>query len=155
MDANSLRDPWQQYLNAINNCEALHKDLAQKTHPMTFTFHGTGQTTTDKIRMEVESMLIHRNSYPTRGFRGYFEIAVGKEKKAVLQDPDGTGDGTVPVSSSTSLDKGAQGPPAPLGTPTEHEPAYKSKAARDFVVRAVSALCKARYEAMRGKKIAP
>jgi hypothetical protein len=74
--------------------------------------------------------------------------------QAVLQDPAGDGDGTVPVSSARF-----QGiPPLPdIGAPgrrgfkgLEHQPAFEDGEARRYTTAAVIALADHRYRALRG-----
>jgi hypothetical protein len=71
--------------------------------------------------------------------------------QAVLQDPAGRGDGTVPVSSASALD--AQGPPVSGVHPgdravtVEHQPAYENVQAQRYTVQAIIALCRQHYQA--------
>ncbi len=74
--------------------------------------------------------------------------------QAVLQDPAGDGDGTVPVSSATF-----QGGPAlpQIGEPghhgfagLEHQPAYEDAEARRFTISGIVALVAQRYRELRG-----
>lgn len=153
LDASSQDTPWDNYLGILNKAETFHNQLDDKTHANTYTFHGTGHDTADRIEMISESFIFERDSYPKRGFRGRYTNAENDKLRAVLQDPSGTGDGTVPISSASSLDQQAQRPPAPLGTPGEHEPIYKSEAARDFTIRAIASLCSKHYEQITGKSI--
>jgi len=144
---------WDEYLKILGQAENFHNSIGNKIHSSTYTFHGTGHTTTDRVEMETETDWVKFGSYPKRGFRGKFTDIEGNAWKAILQQPSGTGDGTVSISSASSLDSQAQRPPEPLGTPGEHEPIYKTQAAQDFVVRAISGLCKKLYEEKRGQKI--
>ncbi len=144
---------WDKYLTVLGKAENFHNELGTKVHPTTYTFHGTGHKTADRVEMITESVWVEWDSYPKRGFRGRFKNKKGEDRRALLQDPAGTGDGTVPISSATSLDEQAQPSPTPLGTPGEHEPIYKTQAAQNFVIRAVSSLCKKLYEEKRGIKI--
>lgn len=144
--AGARPDPWSQYLKQLRKAQAFHGKMGTKTHPSTYTVHGIGHETADRIRMEVESVWIERSPYPKRGFRGYFRNDAGDRRQAVLQDPDGDGDGTVPTSSASALDSSASSPPAPTAVRSEHEPAFKENDLQTFVVEAIRELCRKRLE---------
>lgn len=144
---------WEQYLTVLDKAEHFHDKLGNKAHKNTYTLHGTSHSTADEVKMVTESVWVEWDSYPKRGFRGRFKNAKGEDRRALLQDPDGAGDGTVPISSATSLDDQAQSTPAPVGIKGEHEPIYKTDEAKNFVVNSISNICKMLYEDKRNKKI--
>jgi pimeloyl-ACP methyl ester carboxylesterase len=144
---------WDQYLEMLKKAELFHETIKEIAHPFTFTFHGTDHNSSDRVEMITESVFIEWDSYPKRGFGGYYKNSQGKKRRAILQDPDGDGDGTVPTSSASFLDDIAQQIPQPMGTNVEHEPAYKNSQVREFVIRSIVALCVKRYEDKMGKKI--
>ncbi|HEX5747843.1 MAG TPA: hypothetical protein VFZ09_16485 [Archangium sp.] len=151
--ANKLKPssgPWERYLALLAEAESFHKALGKSKHPNTFSFHGTGHDSADKITLAIESNWIRSNPYEVRGFRGLFRDENGDSMQAVLQDPDGDGDGTVPVSSATSLNGPSNTPPGDQSFEVEHQPAYENRAVQDFTIRAVIALAKKRYQEKRG-----
>jgi pimeloyl-ACP methyl ester carboxylesterase len=145
-----LRDPWGQYLRMLAIAEAFHRKLGKKKHPQTYNFWGVGHKTADVIELRAEKTgWLTNNPYPDRGFRGFFTDGNGKSMMAVLQEPAGAGDGTVPVSSASALKGSGKSVPEEAGLKVEHQPAYENKAAQDFTVKAIIALCKKRYESLR------
>ncbi len=144
-------DPWQQYLDMLKLAESFHDQLGMYQHPHTFCFTGVNHKTADIIELRIESNLVRSDPYPKRGFRGFFTDAAGKDMQAVLQDPAGDGDGTVPRSSAQALNKSGKEPPGDLAIDVEHQPAYKDKQAQAYAVQAIIALARVRYESVRGK----
>ena len=142
-------DPWQQYLNMLKIAESFHDKLAKKCHPHTFCFRGVGHPTADQVELQIESSWIAMDPYPKRGFRGFFTDASGRSMKAVLQDAAGDGDGTVPTSSASALDDSSRKPPGDLAINVMHQPAYDDGKAQAYVVQAILALVKLRYEEVR------
>jgi hypothetical protein len=69
--------------------------------------------------------------------------------QAVLQDPSGWGDATVPLSSAAKLNKRGKPFPGDTDISLEHQPAYENPAAQTFTVNAITALSKLRYEQKR------
>jgi hypothetical protein len=142
------RDAWGQYLRMLKLAESFHATLGKKAHPKTFCYRGNGHTTADVIELKVESNWVRSDPYPTRGFRGFFTNAAGKSMQAVLQDPAGDGDGTVPLSSAGALDKQGKPFPADRDVKVEHQPSFENGQAQVYTVRAILALCKMRYESL-------
>lgn len=144
----TLPDPWSEYLRMLAVAEVFHEKLGRKKHPQTFNFWGVGHATADVIELRVEKAK-KNDPYPDRGFRGYFTDGAGNSMMAVLQDPAGAGDGTVPVSSASALKADGNTVPREEGLRVKHQPAYEKKAAQEFTVKAIIALCKKRYESLR------
>lgn len=147
-------DPWSSYLGLLATAEGFHAALGTYTHPFTYAFYGYGEDTAEFIRFDVESNWVWSEPYRTRGFLGFFRNEKGKDMQAVMQDPSGSGDGTVPFSSASFLG----GPPLPeLGPPgfcafegLKHQPAFENGEARNYTVAAITALVAERYRALRG-----
>jgi hypothetical protein len=144
-------DPWQQYLDMLKIAESFHDRLGMYQHAHTFCFRGVNHKSADVVELRIESNWVRSEPYPKRGFRGFFTDAAGNSMQAVLQDPAGDGDGTVPRSSASALDKPGKEPPGDLAIDVEHQPAYKDEHAQEYAIQAVIALAKVRYEALRGK----
>lgn len=147
---NPSGDPWQQYLAMLKLAEDFHDKLGKKAHPKTFCFRGVGHNTANIIELQIESSWISMDPYPKRGFRGFFTDAAGNSLKAVLQDPVGDGDGTVPRSSADALK--APGKKAPGDQPINvmHQPAYEYDKAQAYTIQAITALLKVHCEEKRG-----
>ncbi len=144
-------DPWQQYLDVLKIAESFHDNLGMYQHPKTFCFAGVNNKTAEVIELRIESNWVRGDPYPKRGFRGFFTDAAGKDMQAVLQDPAGDGDGTVPRASAQALNKSGKEPPGDLAIDVQHQPAYKDSQAQAYAIQAIIALAKVRYESVRGK----
>jgi hypothetical protein len=147
---------WDYYLSYLKEAEKFHDELRDYLHPCTWRFHGAGLPTAEwiELRTEIDSAWFDQDTYPARGFRSSFRDASGVLVKAVLQDPAGDGDGTVPVSSATMLDTFHPSPSAePPDNQTfehlEHQPAYENGEAQRWVVCAITALCQVRFKDRR------
>jgi hypothetical protein len=139
---------WDDYLSYLKEAEDFHDALGDYRHPSTRRFHGIGLHTAEWIELRSESNWFQSDSYPTRGFRGFFRDARGSSMQAVLQDPAGDGDGTVPVYSATfgSNDPNPESPPDNHAfRDLNHQPAYENPEAQRWVVCAITALCKKRF----------
>lgn len=153
LNTSTRLSPWDQYLICLRQGEAFHEKLGTKIHPTTYMFHGTGSNkTADRIVMITEPEKKVLAAYKKRKFRGRFTNAAGKATRAVLQKPNGSGDGTVSISTGSALDSKAKKPPAPRAIRGPHEGIYKKSASQDFVSQAVISLCKNLYEKKCGKK---
>ena len=144
---------WENYISKLGQAETFHDNLDDYIHPKTWRFHGNGLDTSESVKFKVESNGRQSESYPSQGFRGFFRDADGTSKQAVLQNPDGKGDGTVPVSSATFLGTGHNSPDDPANhefDPLEHSKAYNNAEVQRWVICAVKALCKIRYQDMHG-----
>jgi hypothetical protein len=150
MDAQSSSDAWSDYLNVLGMAESFHDDIGKKTHPHTFCVHGTGYTTADVVELQVESNWVRSDNYPSHGFRGFYNDAGGKSMQAVLQQPSGGGDGTVPVSSASWLDSDGKPDPGDQAVSCEHQPAYANADVQNFAFEAIETLCKQRLKERRG-----
>lgn len=136
---------WTGYLQLLALAESFHDLLGKKAHPRTFCFRGIGHKTADVVELRIESNWTRSDPYPVRGFRGFFTDANGKDMQAVLRNPAGDGDGTVPVSSASAVD--TPGKNQAFGV--EHQPAYENSAAQQYTVSSIIALCKVRYDDRR------
>ena len=133
---------WDQYIDLLSIAESFHDTLGTQAHPQTFCFRGIGHHTADVVELRIESNWVRSEPYPIRGFRGFFVDAHGKDMQAVLQDPAGSGDGTVPVSSASAIDERGKN----QAFKAEHQPAYEKKDAQRYTVKSIIALCKQRYD---------
>lgn len=149
LDAQAAVKPWEQYLNELAKAEKFQRMVSNKQHDTTFSFHGIGHTSADKIEYVSESVWVEKEPYEKRGFRGRYVLKKdGKshDRRAILQEPSGDGDGTVPSSSGAALDTKSQKKPAPMGGDMEHEPAFNNAQARDFVVQSILVMCQKKLE---------
>jgi pimeloyl-ACP methyl ester carboxylesterase len=156
--AHSDDSAWSSYLGYLAEAESFQQAVGSYMHPNTWRFHGTDLTTADGIQMVTESNWVRSDSYPENwvigggGFRGFFRDADGDDMQAVLQDPAGVGDGTVPVHSATLGDGSASpGPPANQAfSGLEHQPAYENAEVQRWVIAAITAACHKRFQEKRG-----
>ncbi|HTX38152.1 MAG TPA: hypothetical protein VME43_24145 [Bryobacteraceae bacterium] len=142
-------DAWAEYLTQLAKAQNFHGLLGKKQHSRTFCFRGVGHKTADEIELRVENPSGHSNSYPDQGFRGFFTNASGVIQEAVLRKPAGDGDGTVVRSSGAALDKPGKQLPGDRAFDVEHQEAYEAGKVQAYVVQAIIALCKKRYEDLR------
>ncbi|MGA2982347.1 MAG: hypothetical protein ABSG32_00950 [Terriglobia bacterium] len=149
---NPPTDPWTQYLSLLGIAKTFHNTLGKTPQARTFCFRGIKQKTADAIELKIETNRVWSNPYRTRGFRGMFTDADGKSMQAVLQDPSGDGDGTVPSSSAGALNVPGKAPPGDSDFSVAHQPAYENSGVQAYTVLAIIALCKERYNECRGKK---
>ncbi len=143
-------DPWQQYLRMLAIAKDFHARLGTAAHPHTHCLRGTRHSTADVIRLQIESYWVRRGSYQTRGFFGYLRDDQGEKMRAVLQPPDGDGDGTVPLWSAGILHRDGKPPPGDADLPLEHQPAYEDGGAQVFTLNAIKALCELRFNERHG-----
>jgi hypothetical protein len=154
--ADRMRDPegpWNDYLKYLGEAKSFHSDVGEYVHPRTLRFHGKGLPTAHTVTLQVESNWVRSENYPTRGFRGFFRGPNGASMQAVLQDPRGDGDGTVPTWSATMGGAGhtCPGEPAAHGFESlEHQPAYQQPEVQKWVISAITALCHERYKEQHG-----
>jgi pimeloyl-ACP methyl ester carboxylesterase len=144
---------WDRYLGFVDEAESFHDDLAGRQHPATWTFWGSGLNTAEQVRMFDESNWVRSDPYVTRGFRGFFRDAGGSSRQAVLQDPDGDGDGTVPTHSARMSGRLPAAPSDPANRGFDelsHQPAYEDGTARRWTVNAIFALAGRQFRARRG-----
>ena len=152
LDASALSsDPWPRYRTVLDIAEQFHGTLLKKTHAHTFCLCGVGHETADVVELAIESNWIRSDPYPTRGFRGFFTNSAGDSMQAVLQDPAGDGDATVPRSSGTSLNTPGKQLPGDRAVNVEHQPAFEDESVQEWAIEAIRALCKVRYEERRHK----
>ncbi|EYF08094.1 esterase/lipase family protein [Chondromyces apiculatus] len=157
------RDPWQRYTQLLNTAKSFHETLKLQRHDKTYTYHGAGLRYRAWDRVEwvaardrwffsrpdmaedralASGALIAKDS--NSGGKEEFEIEGGSRTfEAVLQDPTGEGDGTVPVPSGEALS--ALGGAVKEVLPVEgidHQMAYDNATVQQFTVRAISLLAK-------------
>lgn len=143
---------WQNYLGYLALAESFHDQTDGYIHPNTWRFHGSQRTTAETVTLAVESNRVRSENYPVRGFRGFFwgdESAM----QAILQNPAGGGDGTVPVSSATFQGSHHRAPGQPDNQEfrgLEHQPAYEGAEPRRWVVCAITALCEKHFTDKHG-----
>jgi hypothetical protein len=156
VDVNSAGDEaWNRFIGYLLEAESFHDQLGTSRHRNTWRFHGSGLDTAETVDMNVTSNWVRSENYPTRGFRGFFRANGGAPMQAVLQNPNGDGDGTVPTSSATLNDANnadqPPGPPLHHGfKKLSHQPAYEDGEAQRWVVCAITALCQKRFEEKHG-----
>jgi hypothetical protein len=140
--------PWRQYKKCLHLARDFQKKLSALTpHPHTYNCRGTGFRTPDYIELRVESQWVWHPNYETREFRAFFRNEEGDQMQAILQNPrDTRGDGTVPVSSSSALNKTRGEPPGDFETTVEHQPAYEDEDIQNYTYAAIAALCRERMK---------
>ena len=152
-----MLDAWSEYRKQLSKAEIFHDNLGLQSHLRTFCSWGTGFPTANVVQLKVESdpvimesdEVIETDPYPTRGFRGMFTDDGGDRMRAVLQQPSGEGDGTVPTISATALKD--PGTPFPGDRPfhVKHQPEYEDAGVQQFTLKAILALCKMHYKDCR------
>jgi hypothetical protein len=147
-DASSV--DWKEYKHTLGTAKQFHKDLDIYTHPHTLCLAGTGSETATVIEFKDEWRAVKRTSYLNQGFRGYFTNAKGKHRIAVLGEPKGAGDGTVPLASAQLLNVDKRPSPGDSSTDATHQGAYDVPAVRDWAYQAVLTMCKLRYYEKHG-----
>lgn len=158
----SRPESWEQYLKLLEMAEIFHQEkLKNYTHPETFSFHGAGRLTADHIEFRIETCdakeVAYKNAYGTRAFNGYYRDNRGEFKRATLQRSNETGgDGTVPISSASALNKRGQAEskihPGDQAYQTSHQEAYTIKEIQHYTIRAICALCKNYINFRRSQK---
>lgn len=145
-DADAMLSPttaWSGFLANLAQAESLQDDLGTYRHPRTWWFNGEGVDTADGASYAISSNWVRSENYPTRGFRGFLRDAQGSSMQAVLQDPVGNGDGTVPVMSSSfngDLTPNLSAPANRGFVSLEHQPAYEDRAVRAWSSAAITAI---------------
>lgn len=145
--------PWKQFLANLAEAESFGDALGSYRHPKTWYFNGTGLDTATTVSYVIESNWVRSESYPTRGFRGFLRGERGTSQQAVLQQPTGNGDGTVPILSATFNGSmtATPGPPAHQSFEgLEHQPAYENSDVQAWAICAITALAHERYKETRG-----
>jgi pimeloyl-ACP methyl ester carboxylesterase len=145
----SANGPWTGYLQLLAGAESFHDSLGMKAHAQTCCFHGIGNASADAVELRAESNWVRGEPYATRSFRGLFRSASGSDMQAVLQNPNGDGDGTVPASSGNALQRNTVKPLRSGAFALEHQPAFENAAAQQFTVRSIIALCEKHYRSKR------
>lgn len=144
-----LNKAWSVYLKNLDIAESLHDQLSPAAgplqHPQTLAATGIQHKSADTIEMKVESNWIRSDPYPNQCFRGFFVNAAGEDMQAVLQDPAGDGDGTVPTSSGVGVDAPNRPSPGDIKLRMEHQPAYENELMQEWAIKAIKAMIKHRY----------
>lgn len=144
---------WRGYLANLADAESLLTDLGTYRHPVTWWFNGDGLDTPETASFELSSNWVRSDSYPKDGFRGFLRDASGSKQQAVLQGPDGKGDGTVPRMSSSFNGSGPPSPAPPANgsfDKLEHQPAYQNAAAQAWATAAVTAIVGLHFKEQHG-----
>lgn len=174
------KNPWDNYVELLTLAEEFHDQLGSQVHPQTFQFYSEGLPTAERIefKREVQAQAGDQDSERSAN-RGGFRTYVPKDKVSpqgttenvledidpvsgieaqaeivfayTLQPPQGSGDGTVPVSSAKSLPAIVRG--WVEGSPTiaindgheswfdrGHEPIYKTHAGQHIACAAIENL---------------
>ena len=149
------REPWDDYIHWLKAAEEFHDVLGNYQHPKTFNLRGIGSPTADVVELKVESVWVNaKGPYPRRGFRGLFRNSKGGKMRAVLQQPAGDGDGTVPESSAGALNNlDGKELPGDQAAKVPHQEAYADAGVQKFAIEAIKALCRVRYEEKSGRKL--
>lgn len=148
-----VQAPWTNYLSYLAEAEAFLDQLGTYRHPRTWWFNGTGLATAETARFELGSNWVRSDSYPTRGFRGFLRGADGSDLQAVLQDPEGDGDGTVPATSSSFNGSMAPSPAPPANRGFDglaHQPAYQQDEVKRWATAAVTAIAGVHFKEHHG-----
>lgn len=113
----------------------------------------TGRDVTALLANAIGGLELLPDNYPTRAFRGFLRDGEGSDMQAVLQDPVGDGDGTVPVMSS-SFNNSRIPSPAPPASRTfdglAHQPAYDDDAVRTWATAAITAIIGLHFKELHG-----
>jgi len=150
-----LNDPWPAYLRSLDKAESLHDLLSPSQgplqHPQTFAVSGTGHDTAHVVELAIESNWVRSDSYPSKGFRGFFNDANGDRMQAVLQEPTGEGDGTVPLSSAEAVNVKGRPDPQDKSFAAEHQGAYGNDfgIVQEWAIDAIKTMAKHRYHEQR------
>lgn len=134
---------WKGYLANLAEAESLLADLGTYHHGRTWWFNGDGLDTPETASYELSSNWVRSENYPKDGFRGLLRDPKGSNLQAVLQGPDGKGDGTVPRMSSSFNGSTAPSPAPPSNKSFDklaHQPAYANAAAQAWTIQAVTAI---------------
>jgi hypothetical protein len=145
--------PWDGYLANLAQAESLLDGLGTYRHPKTWWFNGGGLDTAEGASYELSSNWVRSDNYPTRAFRGFLRDGEGSDMQAVLQDPVGVGDGTVPVMSSSFNNSRIPSPAAPASRIFDglaHQPAYEDDAVRTWATAAITAIAGLHFKEQHG-----
>jgi hypothetical protein len=144
---------WTGYLANLAEAESLLTDLGSYRHPRTWWFNGDGLDTPETAAFELGANWVRTDSYPKNGFRGFLRDAHGSKQQAVLQGPDGKGDGTVPRMSSSFNASVAPSPTPPANSSFNqlaHQPAYQDAAVQAWATAAVTAIAGLHFKEQHG-----
>ncbi len=145
--------PWNSYIANLDEAESFLDALGTYRPPSMWWFNGEGLKTPENAVYELSSNWVRSDNYPKNGFRGFLRDARGSDIQAVLRGPYGTGDGTVPVMSSSF--NGSLAPsPAPPANRTfadlKHQPAYEDPRARAWTIAAITAIAGIHFKEHHG-----
>jgi hypothetical protein len=144
--------PWSRYEGYLATAKSFHERLRAEAHPNTFSFAGSGHPTVDVVELRAEWRATPITNYRTRGFAAQFTSAEGRDMKALLQEPQGPGDGTVPLTSAQKLNTASRPSPGDVVFDAMHQSAYEGPQAQAYTIQAIRALCLMRYREKRPKR---
>jgi uncharacterized Zn-binding protein involved in type VI secretion len=137
--------PWSSYISTLKRVQEFHDWLGDFTHARTISIAGTNHTTVDTVEYIVETDYLRslRSQYRNGGFRAEFRTPSGTPMQAELQDPEGEGDGTVPLASAFSLAGKRNGKLAAMDRqiPSDHQSSYEVSDFRRHAIASIEALC--------------
>lgn len=145
--------PWTGFLANLAQAESLQDALGTYRHPKTWWFNGGGLDTAEGASYAISSNWVRSDNYPTRGFRGFLRDQAGSSMQAVLQDPTGNGDGTVPIMSSSFNGNLSPSPAAPANRTFDglaHQPAYGDGDVRTWATAAITAIIGMHFKELHG-----
>ncbi|MCC6556007.1 MAG: hypothetical protein IT372_23850 [Polyangiaceae bacterium] len=162
--APTQRDGWAMFMKNLNTAKSFHEAIKLNRHDETYTYHGTGlkYKAFDRVEWVVkrdrwffrepsaaEAAAAAAGAMPWTGSNdnGKEKLTVGgSDFEAILQDPTGEGDGTVPVPSGDALtNSGSVKEHIPVDG-IDHQMSYDNARVRAFVARVVSLLAKQWFE---------
>jgi pimeloyl-ACP methyl ester carboxylesterase len=144
---------WTAYLANLAEAESLLDALGTYRHPKTWWFNGSERTTAETVSFELSENWMRSEHYPSRGFRGFLRGTGGKSMQAQFKDAEGSGDGTVPTTSSNYNGQAAASPAAPANKTfrkLEHQPAYEDGDVKKWATAAITAIAGLRFKELKG-----
>jgi hypothetical protein len=145
--------PWQGYLANLATAESHLADLGTYRHPRTWWCNGDGLYIPETAAFELESCWVRSDRYPKNGFRGFLRGTDGSGMQAVLQSPDGKGDGTVPRMYSSFNVSPTPSPTVPANRTFDklaHQPAYQDASVQTWATAAVTAIAGMHFKEQHG-----
>ncbi len=144
---------WTGYLANLAEAESFLDDLGTYRHPKTWWFNGSGLTTAETVGFDIGPVDKETEHYPKRAFRAFLRKADNSTAQAQFKAPVGSGDGTVPTSSSSFNGDAAKSPAPPVNTTfpnLEHQPAYEQDPVQTFATAAITAIAGLRLKEAKG-----
>ena len=148
-----MKAAWTSYLANLAEAESLLDALEAYRHPKTWWFNGSEITTPETVAFDISSNWFQSEHYPSRGFRGLLRGSDGNDQQAQFKDAVGSGDGTVPTTSS-SFNGDAPGSPAAPNHATfaslKHQPAYEQATVKTWATAAITAIAGLHFKDKKG-----